>query len=260
LRNAIRSKFRKNRKLSGPYDLGLSFKAGYEVRRSAAAQCIQTNQPKTLDHLDTCKTSDAPSVGILTRLISTLPRGLLRGPPIRQPPPPPPEPQWKHPLAALPPEKAVLNVRPYAQVSGPRHVPVIASANGIPFLRLTKPQPPALSRVLRQTLERRMLNFHKKVELSNYWLPIAKHEDFWDTLITARTQVREDRVKWVDEIYAAEAENQKKYDADLARDKENVRRMQEIVDQETELALQEGQTVRRGRKNKPLWVKKPPSA
>jgi hypothetical protein len=38
LRNAIRSKFRKNRKLSGPYDLGLSFKAGYEVRYSAAAQ------------------------------------------------------------------------------------------------------------------------------------------------------------------------------------------------------------------------------
>ena len=153
----------------------------------------------------------------------------------------------------------MLNVRPYEKVSGPRHVPVLASANGIPFLRLTKPQPPALSRVLQQKVKRRMLNFHKKVELNNYWLPIAKHEDDWDTLIAARTRRRDDTTKWVDAIYDADAANQKMYDAELARDKENIAKMQAIVDQETALALKEGQTIRRGRKNKPIWEKKPPS-
>jgi hypothetical protein len=104
-----------------------------------------------------------------------------------------------------------------------------------------------------------MLNFHKKVELNNYWLPMANQEDVWDTLIAAQTKRREDTTKWVDAIYLADAENQKTYDAELARDKENIARMQEIVDQETALALKEGQTVRRGRKNKPIWEKKPPS-
>jgi hypothetical protein len=33
LRNAIRNKFRKNRKITSPYQLGLSFKAGYEVNK-----------------------------------------------------------------------------------------------------------------------------------------------------------------------------------------------------------------------------------
>ena len=32
LRNAIQNKFRQNRKLQSPYQLGLSFKLGYEVR------------------------------------------------------------------------------------------------------------------------------------------------------------------------------------------------------------------------------------
>lgn len=31
MRNAIRNKFRKNRKIQSPYQLGLVFRAGYEV-------------------------------------------------------------------------------------------------------------------------------------------------------------------------------------------------------------------------------------
>lgn len=37
LRNAIRNKFRQNRKIQSPYQLGLSFKLGYEVRRKTRA-------------------------------------------------------------------------------------------------------------------------------------------------------------------------------------------------------------------------------
>lgn len=157
----------------------------------------------------------------------------------------------------LPPEKAVLNVRPYAEVSGHRKVPIIASANGIPFLRLTKPQPPALSRVLRQKLERRITRFHKKVELTNYWLPIASHEDEWDVLMAAQLRHREDRAMWTDAIHEADRQNQALYDEDIAKDKEIIGKMQRIVDKETKLALKEGQTIVRGRRKRPIRIVKP---
>ncbi|USP74239.1 uncharacterized protein yc1106_01513 [Curvularia clavata] len=239
LRNAVRNKFRRNRKIQSPYQLGLSFKAGYE----------------TLDHLDASAAGDAASTSTLMRLVSRLPRGLTRAPPIR----PPREESPKERLACLPPEKAVLNVRPYAKTSGPRHVPVLASANGVPFLRLTKPQPPALSRVLRQRLQRKIELFDTKVLLSNWWLPICKQEDEWDGLIDSQLEMREDNVRWIDAIRVSERENQEAYEKDMRKDRDITKKMQRIVDLETKLALQEGQTIVRGRKRNPIRVIKPKS-
>lgn len=149
-------------------------------------------------------------------------------------------------------------MRPYAKTSGPRHVPIMASANGIPFLRLTKPQPPALSRVLRQRLERKIVLFDTKVLLSNWWLPMCKQEDEWDMLINAQLkEPEEDTVRWTDAIRLSERENQEAYEKDLRKDRETTKKMQTIVDLETELALQEGQTIIRGRKKSPIQVIKP---
>ncbi|KAF9696021.1 hypothetical protein EKO04_005926 [Ascochyta lentis] len=243
LRNAIQNKFRQNRKLQSPYQLGLSFQLGYE----------------TLDKLDVSTADDTAGASAFSRLIAALPRGLTKAPPTRRPPPPPPppHPSGKHPLAVLPPEKAVLNVRPYAKVSGARKVPIIASANGVPFLRLTKPQPVALSRVLRQKLARRVARFHKKVELDNYWLPLAKQEDEWDTLMLAQLMHREDKIKWADAVSEAARQNYALYEEELANDREISQKMQRIVDEETELALKEGQEIVRGRKKAPIRVLKP---
>lgn len=104
-----------------------------------------------------------------------------------------------------------------------------------------------------------MSKFHEKIELLNYWLPMAKQEDQWDTLITAQTREREDKILWVDAIYHANSENSKTYEAEAVKDREAAEKMQRIIDLETEFALKEGQTVRRGRKNKPLSVLRPPS-
>ncbi|KAH6860970.1 hypothetical protein BKA58DRAFT_392546 [Alternaria rosae] len=241
--NAIRNKFRRNRKIQSPYQLGLSFKAGYE----------------TLDHLDASATGDTASASTLTQLISQLPRGLTRAPPIRPyekttlPDLP------KERLACLPPERAVLNVRPYATTSGPRRVPVLASANGVPFLRLTKPQPPALSRVIQQRLRRKIELFDTRVLLENWWLPICQQEDVWDVLITAQLREREDTVKWADAIHDSARANQEAHEADIRKDRETTKKMQRIVDMETELALKEGQTIVRGRKRHPIRVIKPES-
>ncbi|KZM28442.1 uncharacterized protein EKO05_0001595 [Ascochyta rabiei] len=243
LRNAIQNKFRQNRKLQSPYQLRLSFQLGYE----------------TLDKLDASSADDTAGANTFLQLIAALPRGLTNAPPTRRPPPPPPplHPSGKHPLAVLPPERAVLKVRPYANVSGPRKVPVIASANGVPFLRLTKPQPAALSRVLRQKLARRVARFHRKVELDNYWLPLARQEDEWDVLMMAQLMFKEDKVKWTDAVHEAVRQNLALYEGELAQDREIIHKMQRIVDEETELALKEGQEVIRGRRKAPIRVLKP---
>ena len=111
--------------------------------------------------------------------------------------------------------------------------------------------------MLRQKLARRIERFHRRVELQNYWLPLAKQEDEWDTLMTAQLRKREDNIKWTDVVHEAEKQNGAIYEEELAKDKEIIKKMQSIVDEETKLALKEGQEVIRGRKKAPIRVLKP---
>jgi hypothetical protein len=115
--------------------------------------------------------------------------------------------------------------------------------------------------MLRQRLFTKTNTFHKKVMLANWWLPMAQQEDEWDALVNMRAGRNvdgSDGVKWVDAVRMNEKLNQAAYEEDCARDRETIRKMQRIVDVETELALQEGQTVVRGRKKRPIRVLKPP--
>lgn len=237
----------------------MSFKLGYEVRCETRPADLIADHTQTVDKLDSSTATDTVGTSTLSRLIAALPRGLTNAPPTRRPPPPPPppHPSGKHPLAALPPEKAVLNARPYARISGARKVPILASANGIPFLRLTKPQPAALSRVLRQKLARRNLRFHDKIELGNYWLPLAKQEDEWDALLTEQLMQKEDNIEWAKAVSDAERQLGAQHAEWMANDKEITRKMQRIVDIETELALKEGQAIVRGRRKAPIRVLRP---
>ncbi|KAF2657534.1 hypothetical protein K491DRAFT_594887 [Lophiostoma macrostomum CBS 122681] len=237
LRNAVRQKFRRNCKIQSPYQLGLAFRAGYE----------------TLDHLDAAAAGNSSSAEFIRTGASSLSSGLKRPPPPRRLfPPREPQPE----LASLPPEQAVLNVRPYTKVSGPRHVPVLCSANGVPFLRLKKPQPPSLSRVLRQKLARKIMRFDVKVLLNNYWIPLSRQEDVWDAIVYQEHGIdskggRDPEGRWVDAMESAYADNVRLYEAELATDKALSRNMQGIVDKETALAVSEGQQVVRGRRKGP---------
>jgi hypothetical protein len=90
------------------------------------------------------------------------------------------------------------------------------------------------------------------VLLGNYWQPIAEQEDVWDAMMTKLGAKRDGSGKWVDAVLAADRENMWAYERDLAADRVRARKMQSIVDEETALALKEGQVVRRGRKGHPL--------
>jgi hypothetical protein len=95
--------------------------------------------------------------------------------------------------------------------------------------------------------------------LENWWLPICQQEDVWDALITAQLKECEDTVKWADAILVSARENQEAHEADIRKDRETTRKMQRIVEMETKLALEEGQTIMRGRKRHPIRVIKPGS-
>lgn len=159
-----------------------------------------------------------------------------------------------------------MNVRPYANTNGPRHVPILASANGIPFLRIKKPQPPVLSRVIRQALQRRIDLFHKKTLLLNYWAPLSNHEDEWDAILESECDFVEEGSRqygtfdplWVDEVNVAEYATRVTHDKDMEKTAETTARMIRLVEMETELAIREGQKIVRGRKTKPIrdrWLK-----
>lgn len=146
----------------------------------------------------------------------------------------------------------MLNVRPYAKVNGPRQVPILSSANGVPFLRLTKPQPANLSRVLRQKLDRRLERFHERVILSHYEMPLATQEDQWDEMLRRELGLVEGHgeARWADAVALAQRENVKWYEQEMAKDRLTAAKMQKIVDQETALAIQEGRPIARGRKER----------
>ncbi|CAI6246790.1 unnamed protein product [Periconia digitata] len=245
LRNAICKKFRRSRKLQSSHQLGLVFQAGY----------------KTLSYLDASTSGNTASTNALRSIISNLPSGITR---TRSFIPSPSSSSSltatpsKNALACLPSKQSTLDVRPYAKVSGPRHVPILASANGIPFLRLGKPQSPVLSRTIRYKLKSRIERFDSKVVLSNYWFPIASQEDVWDTLLEEHCELKDETntsITWVGAIEQAIRQETMIYEADLADDRALRQKMMGIVDAETKLAEQEGQIVTRGRKSRPIQAR-----
>lgn len=86
---------------------------------------------------------------------------------------------------------------------------------------------------------------------------MCEEEDAWDALINAQLQTREDDVKWTDAIRQSEWLNQEAYKKDMRKDREITKKMQNIVDLETKMALEEGQTIVRGRRRRPIQVIKP---
>jgi hypothetical protein len=102
-----------------------------------------------------------------------------------------------------------------------------------------------------------------KVMFDNWWLPMARQEDEWDALVNMRAGRNIDGddngVQWVGAVELSEGQTQDAFKRDQAKDRAIIEKMQRIVDLETKLALEEGQTIIRGRKKRPIRVIKPPS-
>lgn len=75
--------------------------------------------------------------------------------------------------------------RPRSSVAGQRQVPKLVNARGIPFLRIKKPQPQNLSRIIRYKLRFKDKLIERRDRLLVETL-FAKDEEDWDRLITGQ--------------------------------------------------------------------------
>ncbi|KAL2043642.1 hypothetical protein N7G274_003949 [Stereocaulon virgatum] len=141
---------------------------------------------------------------------------------------------WPYPGA-----RKVLD-RPYANISGRRHVPKLVNANRVPFLRFKKPQSPFLSRIIRDTIKTREARYLLAARLQDL-LAHANDEDLWDWTLAEYAGIsRSDSEQaWSSEIHQALAEL-----ASLQAKARNKRvsmatQMQAIVEKEKALAMED---------------------
>ncbi|KAI0450818.1 hypothetical protein F5B21DRAFT_517174 [Xylaria acuta] len=84
--------------------------------------------------------------------------------------------------------------RPQAELGGTgrRKIPRLDLASDFPFLRLTKPEPALLSRVLRQKMAKRFARMESLIDLKEAQLPAAELEDEWDAAMARLMRAEEE--------------------------------------------------------------------
>lgn len=167
---------------------------------------------------------------------------------------------------------------PLSSLSGARHIPVLASANHIPYLRFKKPQPQSLSSFFKRRVVQRQKRHDRRWDLEDD-LMLAGWEDRWDahvhnylgqgqhdvlgeddgTAADARTfhdrpgnatAHRKSRMGtgepgWSDEVLHALHETQDAIDLEKRKNGLMAGKMQAIIDAETVLFEQEKNERRR---------------
>lgn len=127
--------------------------------------------------------------------------------------------------------------RPLSELSGPRHIPILTVANGVPFLRFKKPQSPFLSRVLRDKINQRQkfLDHTKRLEPDIVW---AADEDEWEQLVDGKTAPR-DGVSFENEMTRAKKQPEKRFIEVQVKAIHVAKRMLKIVEEEKRLFEEE---------------------
>ncbi|KAL2837906.1 hypothetical protein BJY01DRAFT_39209 [Aspergillus pseudoustus] len=175
----IRDRFRRYKNLHSPSQTANALKAGYEgldLLHSAAE-----GNKKDADLIQSIL-SEASSVQERKRNVQS---AIAEHAPVKQPTNKQLKAQenrrFQEMTAQRHPDATPIISRPRPVMSGRRHVPVLVNARGVPFLRIKKPQPQNLTRVLRQKLEHRwsVIERRDRLRLDMYF---AEDEDEWDRL------------------------------------------------------------------------------
>lgn len=117
----------------------------------------------------------------------------------------------------------------------------------MPILRFKKPQAPGLSRLIKDKIKQRQDMFDRINAMQDIWIPLAEAEDAWDTIVKERFGVTDTRSQgldseepgWSDVMRETVEQSFEWYDAQKEKVRKTAIRMQDIIDQETELARQE---------------------
>ncbi|EEP80520.1 predicted protein [Uncinocarpus reesii 1704] len=184
IRNLVRKRFRKDRKLQSIGQIANALKAGYEALdlfHGCARRDIESIQ--RVDSLLVATRALRHQVIEEHRAQSAQPPLCLR----KRPPPKIRRDRTPEALRPHPDRKPILS-RPRPVVSGRRHVPVLVNARGIPFLRIRKPQPPSLSVTIKGLLHKRWKRIERRERLQ-FELGRAKDEDLWDDITGEKDDV-----------------------------------------------------------------------
>lgn len=129
--------------------------------------------------------------------------------------------------------------RPYAAISGLRHVPVLVNANRVPFLRFKKPQSAFVSRIIRDTVKARERRAILSLKLNDQ-IPVADAEDEWDYLLFNDFGVvdGDPGTTWSSEVQRAHKENHTLQLRAVQKRTEIASQMHEIVEKEKLLATE----------------------
>ncbi|KAG9639818.1 hypothetical protein KCU95_g18116, partial [Aureobasidium melanogenum] len=221
LQAVVKNSFAKNRHVTSQHVLRNAFAGGYQA----------------LNHLDAAIAGDKATISHLRSLLSRLPARLKTTVPHKPAPVPEPEPK---PTAV---QGTALSLRPRPAFSLPsrRRIPVLVSANKIPILRFTKPQPAALSHYLKSRLVDRQKRQDRKMALEAQ-MEIARGEDDWDRILLAQGvpdeggSSRKAKVLWTKEVYESLGYTLNAIEAEGAKNREMAEKMVAIIDKEKELA------------------------
>ncbi|KAG9678372.1 hypothetical protein KCU99_g1304, partial [Aureobasidium melanogenum] len=219
LQAVVKNSFAKNRHVTSQNVLRNAFAGGYEA----------------LDRLNAAIAGDRASISHLKSLLSRLPARLKTTVPRK--PASVPEPK----LAAVQGTALSLRPRPAFSLPSRRRIPVLVSANKIPILRFTKPQPAALSHYLKSRLVDRQKRQDRKMALEAQ-MEIARGEDDWDRILLAQGvadeggSVKRGKVLWTKEVYESLGYTMNALEAEGTKNREMAEKMVAIVDKEKELA------------------------
>lgn len=236
LQNVVRNRFKQARHITSYRQLRTSFDAGYEA----------------IDHLDAAVAGSADAKDIISALLAKASRSAKR-------PPRPPHNKAidkklkrQKELAERPPRMNMFDrPLPLEQLSGERKVPVLFTANHIPILRFTKPQPSSLSGYITNRIVQRQKRHDRKHALEEA-LVLAEDEDRWDSIVhqfsgvdgrkpenwkgsPVRESLWRDAVIEALGVVKAALEREKELNRIMAE------KMQGVVDRETALADKERQ-------------------
>ncbi|KAK3672302.1 hypothetical protein LTR78_007842 [Recurvomyces mirabilis] len=219
LQNIVRNRFWQARHENSTRRLRLLFEAGYEG----------------IDHLDAAVAGEEESK---SRILDLLERAPAK---VKQPRPG----EHVQPLVPTqrPSDRLSLLDRPVPleQLKGKRHVPVLFNAQGIPVLRIKKPQPEGLSGYINHRLQLKQKRHDTRHRLEEE-LELARAEDTWDEILLECTAARLDgtteRVReqgWSHALAMAKKEVNEKLSEERRKNQVMAEKMQAVVDREQAL-------------------------
>ncbi|KAL1964682.1 hypothetical protein VTN77DRAFT_6708 [Rasamsonia byssochlamydoides] len=238
INHLVRKKFRRYRTLQSPSQTVNALKAGYEAL-DLLHSASQGNQ-KDIDHLSALL-ENSKAIRLKN---SSEQRALAEARPLKplsKTEQKKAESRRQQDATALrhPNAEPILS-RPRPVVSGRRRVPVLVNARGIPFLRIKKPQPQNLSRVIRNKLDRRWKWIERRDRLEIELL-FAKDEDYWDRLVVDEESpsLNKESPSWADAVKESIRDVVTKISESDRKNKELAEAMWNIVLAEKKLAEEE---------------------